>query len=63
MLRHRPFAVVAVFALERDQLLVGEAPHGFSQYLNFFGKVEVHDALSYKANAEKNKKDFSLRSK
>ena len=37
MLRHRPFAVVPVFALERNQLLIDEAANGVSEDLNFFG--------------------------
>jgi len=46
MIRHRPFAVVAIFALQRDQLLIDEAAHGFSEDLNFFGEVEVHVYLT-----------------
>ena len=37
MLRHGTFAVMAVDALQGNQLLIHEAPHGFFQDLNFFG--------------------------
>jgi hypothetical protein len=42
MIRHRTFAIVAVFALQRDQFLINESAHRVAQDLYFFGQIEVH---------------------